>query len=253
MARGQRYVALPLMILGNVARSQGDLAEAQQIYQETLVTAQEAGDRLAESMAISGLGLSALERGDFAQAWQFLQESLELERETGDRWGMVFQLGALSGLAFFLGEHGEAEQLAQEGYAIGKEIDHREGMTFALQSLGRAACGLGKCGEARDYLNEALLIGVDIQARPTILDILSDLVTVLLASEGSDVGREQAVELLAHCLNHPATWHDTKTKAEAMLAELQTQLPPEVVARAQERGTAKDLEDVVAEVLAETD
>jgi hypothetical protein len=164
----------------------------------------------------------------------------------------VFQLGALSDLANILGEYGEAEQLAQEGYAVAKDIDHREGVAFALQSLGRVACGLGKCQAARDYLQEALLIGMDIQARPTILDILPDLATVLVASDGSDAGREQAVELLAHCLNHPATGHDTKLKAEPMLAELETHLPPEVVARAQERGKAKALEVAVAEVLAET-
>jgi hypothetical protein len=64
---------------------------------------------------------------------------------------------------------------------------------------------------------------------------------------------EKALEILALVVQHRATWQVYKDKAARLLAELETGLPPEVVAAAQERGKTRTLEEVVAEILERND
>jgi hypothetical protein len=61
------------------------------------------------------------------------------------------------------------------------------------------------------------------------------------------VCREGALELLALILCHPASWPWAKDRAAPLVAQLEAELPPDVVAAAQERGRARDLEVTVAE------
>jgi hypothetical protein len=83
---------------------------------------------------------------------------------------------------------------------------------------------------------------------PAIFSIA--LVALLLAHQGE---AERAVELYALASRHPYVgnsryWEDTIGRHIAAVAAT---LPPEVVAAAQERGRARDLEATVAELLTE--
>jgi len=63
--------------------------------------------------------------------------------------------------------------------------------------------------------------------------------------------REQAIEILALVLRLPTSWQIYKDSAARLLAELQTELSPEVVTAAQERGKSRSLDEVVAEIVGE--
>jgi hypothetical protein len=65
--------------------------------------------------------------------------------------------------------------------------------------------------------------------------------------------KEQAIEILALVIHHPATLGLSKDKAARLLGELEAELPPEVVAAAQERGKTRQLEEVVGEILEKND
>ena len=73
-------------------------------------------------------------------------------------------------------------------------------------------------------------------------------IATLLTAEGE---KERALELLALVLHHPVSWQWTKNRAAPLVAELEAELSPEVVAAAQARGQARDLEATVAELLAD--
>jgi len=68
--------------------------------------------------------------------------------------------------------------------------------------------------------------------------------------ESGDIEQEQAIELLALALHHPASEQETKDRAKRLLDELASSLPRESVAAAQERGQARDLKATVEELLA---
>ncbi len=74
-------------------------------------------------------------------------------------------------------------------------------------------------------------------------------IAALLAAEGE---KEWALELLTLFSHHPTSWHWMKHhRAAPLIAQLEAELPPDVVAAAWERGRARDLEPTVAELLAE--
>jgi hypothetical protein len=73
-------------------------------------------------------------------------------------------------------------------------------------------------------------------------------VGALLEAEGE---KERALELLVLIRHHPLSWRWTKDRAAPLVTELEAELPPDVVAAAQERGRARDLEATVAELLVE--
>jgi hypothetical protein len=60
-----------------------------------------------------------------------------------------------------------------------------------------------------------------------------------------------ALELLALVIGHRLSWQMAKDQAAPLVAELEAELPPEVVAVAWERGQARDLDATVAELLVE--
>ncbi len=80
---------------------------------------------------------------------------------------------------------------------------------------------------------------------------LVGLATLFSTNKPGDTQRQWAIELLALVLNHPASTQETKDRAAHLLAELETQLLPQAVILAQERGRAKNLEALVAEALEE--
>jgi hypothetical protein len=61
----------------------------------------------------------------------------------------------------------------------------------------------------------------------------------------------KALELVGLIVHHSASWQATRNRAVSLVAELESALPPDVVAAAQERGWARDLESTVAELLVE--
>ena len=108
---------------------------------------------------------------------------------------------------------------------------------------------VGDHQESGEYFHEALRFALEVRAVPQILIGLVGIATLLASSERPDL--ERSAELLAFFLSHPASYKTTQDKAKRGLAELASDLPPEVMAAAQERGKASELERVVAEVLAE--
>jgi hypothetical protein len=60
-----------------------------------------------------------------------------------------------------------------------------------------------------------------------------------------------AVELLALALSHQATDQQARDRARQLLAALEAELPASMLAAAQARGQASELEKVAAELLAE--
>ena len=80
------------------------------------------------------------------------------------------------------------------------------------------------------------------------LNTLVGLAMLLVANEPDDVAPEQAIELLALALHHPASEYETRGKASRLLDKLASRLPAELAAAAQERGQLKILETVITEL-----
>ncbi|OGF55090.1 MAG: hypothetical protein A2Z21_04725 [Candidatus Fraserbacteria bacterium RBG_16_55_9] len=233
--------------LGNVALALGEYQEAKQLYQESIAIKREIGDQWGTGLSLNNLGQVSEALQEYAEAKQLYQESLSISREIGDRKGIASSLSNLGNETAALGEHAEAKRLYQESLAIRKEIGDRLGMVYCLISLGENAIDLGDEQAAKSCLHEALRAALAIQVIPATLAGLGEV-----AKLSSHAGKaEQAVEVLALILSHPASPKRAKEKAERLLARLESELPPDVIAGAQARGRERKLEEVAEEVLRE--
>lgn len=283
-ARGETI--FPLNYLGAVHRHLGEYELARQLCQESLALCREMGDTLGLTIALNILGQVAYLEGDYSQSRQLCQESLALKQGIGDRRGMTFSLNNLGQVAYALGEYPEAKAFFEESLAICQEIGDRRGIALCLSYLGdvvqmmaeyqgakqlykeslsifkeignqwgaisaRTKLGyvtsLDDIQTARDYFSEALKMALNIQAIPGALDALVGLASLLVKAGGAE--REQALEILALALSHPASSRDNQDRAARLLAEVEPQLSAGTVKAVRTRGQINTLETVVGAVL----
>jgi predicted ATPase/predicted Ser/Thr protein kinase len=233
--------------VGYISWVLGEYREAKQVHQESLALCRETGDQRGVAESLGYLAADACGLREYEEAKRLWQEGLAIYREIGDLWGAADVLGNSGELANVLGEYAEAIQLAQESLALSKRLDNQRGIAWCFRVLGNAVCGLGDFPGARRYFHQALETDISVQGIPFGLLALV-AIAALLAAEGE---KERALELLALATRHPASLQWTKDRAAPLVTELETELPPDVVAAAQERGRARDLEATAAELLAE--
>ena len=69
--------------LGNIAKTRGDLAEAERLHRESLAIKREIGDRQGEATSLKDLGELMLEKGDIDTGKKLIGDSHLIEREIG--------------------------------------------------------------------------------------------------------------------------------------------------------------------------
>ncbi len=242
-------VTTALYGLGELARVRGQYPQAKEYLEQSLALSKKYGDHVYINLALCGLGALTRLQGEQRQAADWLQESLARMRASKFQWSLALCLNQLGCLVQDQGAYREAERFYQESLTISQQLGAQHDMASSLRYLGHLACAMGSArrAEARPYFQQALEIAVRIHAVPLVLDVLAGMAT--LFSMGQPDEKYRAVELLAFILNHPASEHETKLKAQHLLAQLTTELPPQVVALAQERGKASESDSLAAAIL----
>lgn len=252
-------IAVCLLCLGNVTALMGDYREAKQLLQQALALSKETGDPKVIGLVLSYLSPVANTLGEHSAAKQWLQENLTISRAIGDRWNMIVcfnQLGALAAQGD-AEEWPEAKRLHEASLALSKELGNRREMAVSLNYLGYVTCALAEYPEAKQYFLTALQTAMEAQLAPVALDALVGQAILLSHEPTSEIvhdrakKNQRAVELLALVLRHSASSQEVKEKAQRLLAEVAEELSPQQLAAAQERGQARKLDEVVAEILAE--
>jgi tetratricopeptide (TPR) repeat protein len=189
--------------------------------------------------------------GDYQEAERLYQESLTIAEEIDERRGVAMCLSHLGYLAYDRKDYLRAERLLQESLTRYQKIGNQFGIASTLCHLGHVASTFEgeRVQEARQYFRQALTIATEIGARPVALNVLVGWATLLSAGESEDSPQEQAIELLVLVLYHPASEQETKDRANRLLDELASSLPPESVAAARERGKARKFDTTLKEAL----
>jgi len=233
--------------LGWALRESGRNDEAQSVLEESVATWEDLGSPAPLAMAIFNLGIVQMNLGHYKDARAQLQRSLKLARETS--YQLVFEgsLFSLGWLALVDEAYTDARRWFHESTSAAQSSGRRATMVHALSGLGCAELGLGNLRPARDHLYVGLETAIDLGFTEWFLHCVG-AVALLLAYEGQ---KEQAVELYALVLRYPWAansqwWEDVVGKRIAAVAAT---LPPEVVAVAQARGRARDLQATVRELL----
>jgi predicted ATPase len=244
-----------LCTLGLIAMDhQVDYCEAEQCCREAVRLARALRDRQHIAWALSILGRIARAQGEYADARKSLGESLAYAREINAPAQMTLALLGLGDTAFALGEHREAQKCYQQALATRRAMNRPDLTARSLGGLGNVALVTGDYQEARRLCRQALQVVVDRQALEWVsLEVLVGSATLLTRSEcgGQEGNKERALEVVALVLHHPACRKETAVRAQGLILELYTQLPPEIPRAAEERGRAGDLWGTAEALLAE--
>ncbi len=198
--------------LGRILTKQGRYQEARAVLEQSF---EETAHRY-RSHTLLFLGMAVRGQSNAAEAQEILQRGLAIAEETGDR---PAQSDLLAELGFTAIQHGEAA-LAQKHFsrslAIAREIGRLRTVPLALMGLGQVELMQGHWQEARDYFTQALAAAIQVNAPPDLLDVLVS-VGELYAAEGKPAA---ALEFLDLAARHPATTHETRSRAQRLLQTL---------------------------------
>jgi tetratricopeptide (TPR) repeat protein len=279
-ARGTWFLALT-----HVRQGRSELAEP--LARESLSIYRELGHRFSIAQALVVLSLALLYTGSYRQAQSSMNECLSIGDDLGVHRSWLFTI--LGETKLHLGHYERARSLATEGLALAQEETDRPAIITALNVLGQAMLVRGARAEAKQRLDECLALCEDeitqsyagithayrgyvsreegtiaqawyhVRQALQIGAALGDprprtralpLCALLFADRG-EVAR--AVELYALASRHPHVAHSRwfEDVVGKQVAAAAAALPPDIVAAAQERGRARDLEATVEELLAE--
>jgi predicted ATPase len=252
IVRGRYVLGVTLVTLGEYVRARSLLEESVELFNDLGWRSNLAAAKLALSSAEVNLG-------QYKQAYAQVVTGLTILREIGHRRGIGTAHWLLGALDLAMEAYAEAHHLLQESIAIFREIGQKDELALALAFLGYAARGLGNFPEAKRCLSAALRTSAAIgyfypplYALPAIALLLADIGNTV-SGDTVHKKKEQAVELYALASHHPGVANSRwfEDVAGKRIAAVAASLPPEVVAAAQERGRARDLDATMAELLAE--
>jgi tetratricopeptide (TPR) repeat protein len=245
----QPGAARALNLLGVIAGALGEYEEARRQLRKALERYRAIGNQYGIANTLNDLSVVAVRQGERAEARRLQQECLARRREIGHLWGVGTSLNNLGYFAYLDGEYAEARRLLREGLAIQRDIGDYYHIANCLNNLGIVATAAGEYREASEYFPKALKLALDVGALPLVLETVAEAAVLLAASKTME--KEQVAEILSFVQQHPASDQPTQEKAERGLAELATELVPEAMKAARERGRAMDLEIVVDGIMSE--
>jgi DNA-binding SARP family transcriptional activator/Tfp pilus assembly protein PilF len=140
----------------------GHHREAVTIHSYARRAARDTGDRAAEAIALTNLGLVDLRQGSYRQATGYLREALALYREAGDRSGEARTRHDIGIADFEQGRYREAAGHFQEALTIQRGLGDRVSEARTLNSLGLVDTRLGRYRQAADNLQRALALCRDV-------------------------------------------------------------------------------------------
>lgn len=169
----RRGQARALLLLGN-----GYPVNAIRLLERSVALSREAGDDWCLAHALAMLGRVHLDDGDVDLARPVLEECLAVARRTRDPQSLRIGLGILGELALGQGQYQVAEALLTEGLATGRELGEPFTIAFMMCLLGGLAAGRGDYEDARERLEAALHIHREGGVGRTIADTLCSLARV---------------------------------------------------------------------------
>ena len=164
-----------LSAAGNMARSQGDDAVAQALYEEGLTLSRELGDQEGIAYALRNLGRVAQNQGDHAGARALYEESLTHWRQVGHPLGIADALSNLGHMARSQGDDAVARALHEESLTLFRQSGHHRGIADALNNLGDVAEAQGDYTVARSLYEESLTVWRQAGSQRGIADTLGSL------------------------------------------------------------------------------
>jgi non-specific serine/threonine protein kinase len=190
-------VAASLNNLGNVAKDLGDYEKAKSLYEESLALQRKRGDKSGIGIALHSLGIVLFSQGDYARSLEFHEESLKLRREIGDRRSEAHLLNNMGNIADAMSDYDRATVWFEEGLEVQRELNDRFAIAHTLNNLGSLAERQGDFEQAKNVHLESLEIRRDLGDRLGVAVSLNNLGMVCALQGDCDRARDLFQESLS--------------------------------------------------------
>jgi DNA-binding SARP family transcriptional activator/predicted ATPase len=242
-------IGFGLLTLGMVLENMGKFAEARSVLEECWLAFEELGYRSFVTSVEAVQSSIKLHLGRYGEAREHAERALSLARERDLPFRIGYALVVLGTLALVEEAYTDAEELSREGLTVCRGIKIPADVGWAHAALAYVARELRRPVEMRHHLLQALEVVSETGVVPTLLWTLP-AAALLLADQGAG---ERAVELYAlasrHGLVAQSRWFEDVAGRD--IDAIAASLPPDVVAAAEERGRARDLEATAEGLLVE--
>ncbi len=211
--------------LGQMAMILGNYEEANRLLQKGLRVGRAAHLANFITHILHNLGSLMLTLGQHETAMLYLQESLTLATELGDHSIIALDLVYLGKTAVARQQYREAENLFHQALTVLEEIGERLNIANTLNALGQVALQQKKWQAAEQWLQKTLKLAWDIQALSVVVSGLVGLSAVFAHTHRPT----EALTILYTCQPHPAAEQETKEQITQLLATLTPQLPADKI------------------------
>lgn len=237
---------LPILnTLGNLCVSDGEYDQARHYFDEAMALAKAIGSTLRIAILHNNIGIIANRQKNYREAihqWQLGLKGFEqLNHDIGRANANHNIAMAFAGLE----QYEEALTHIEAAMVVHRKIGHRRGLVGGLSVVGTIYRSLGKRQKARRYLYDSLLLAQEVGV---IWSAIATLVEVA-ELEMSYGDAKMAALLLTFAANHPALEATTQEKAQNLLADLQAELPLEIMTEAETAAANLTLDGIINQLL----
>ena len=212
----RRRLIAPLNVLGDIACSEGNYAEAEALFRESLDIANNLGYLYYQAILVNNLAEIYYQNGRFEDAQTTYEDSLSICRRIGDLDGVAIALNNLSEVEIARGEFTQAVEYSKQALEIARQIGEEWTIVVCLNILGEANIGLGNYEQAMGYLRESILLAWEIKA--------VDSATKVAVNAGRCFQlmnyHREAADLYQSVIAHSAAEYDMREKATGWLSEM---------------------------------
>jgi tetratricopeptide (TPR) repeat protein len=240
-------LAFVYYVLTSAYMAQGDYTRALHSAEQAYQLVNEVQNSWFMAYVLNEWGNVARAMGRYAEARQRYLDSYDIRESFNDPEGMAVALSHLGRIAILERDYLAAKSFYQQSLSIYQNINDRGGLSTSLAGLGSAAAGLGELEKSGDYLCQALQTAWDIHHLPLTLATLIEIAELYLRSGLV----ERAIELLLFVRDDPASDHETRHRAAAIVEQNTSQLAGFQFAAAQKRVEAIQLDRMVEALLLE--
>jgi predicted ATPase/transcriptional regulator with XRE-family HTH domain/Tfp pilus assembly protein PilF len=138
--------------------TQGDVARAKALSEESLVTQEAVGNKRGVAVEYSNLGAIAAEESDYSKALGYFERSLEIWRGLGELSSAAVLLANMGFLAIHQRDYARAILLCEESLEIQQSLKSSWGIVAAQINLGLALLHQGDKEGAVSQFSEALAL-----------------------------------------------------------------------------------------------
>ena len=188
-------IAAALNGLGTIFSLKGDRDRALDFYERSLVLKEEIGNKLDIAKSLNNIGLTYESKGELDRALEHYQRSLKLLEEIGHMY--VFAVVLLNkGIVYYRrGELDLALECYQKILTLFEEFGNKQHIAQILLHIGEVCFRKGDLNQAWEYYKRSLVLREDIGNTLDMSDILFWLVTVAIDKNAIDQAKHHLQRL----------------------------------------------------------